>query len=66
MAVHDRCPDVGIELLCSDLIGNGISKTLLNGLPIRVFAHNVECVPRLDRIVRDRRGLIHTIFGDSL
>ena len=57
MAVHDRCPDVGIELLCSDLDGNLESlKILLNGLPIRVFAHNVECVPRLDKIVRDRRA----------
>ena len=49
MAVHDRCPEVGIELLCSDLDGNLDSlRTLLVGLPIRVFAHNVECVPRLD------------------
>ena len=57
MAVHERCPDVGIELLCSDLDGNLESlKILLNGLPIRVFAHNVECVPRLDKIVRDRRA----------
>ncbi len=57
MAVHDRCPEVGIELLCSDLDGNLDSlRTLLVGLPIRVFAHNVECVPRLDSHVRDRRA----------
>ncbi len=57
MAVNERCPDVGIELLCSDLDGNlGSLKILLEDLPIRVFAHNVECVPRLDGRVRDRRA----------
>lgn len=57
MEVHRRCPDVGIELLCSDLDGNLDSlKILLEDLPIRVFAHNVECVPRLDKVVRDRRA----------
>jgi lipoic acid synthetase len=57
MAVHQRCPDVGIELLCSDPDGNLESlKALLDDLPIRVFAHNVECVPRLDKVVRDRRA----------
>ena len=35
---------------------------MLDGLPLRVFAHNVECVPRLDRIVRDPRAS----FGQSL
>ena len=29
---------------------------LLKDLPLRVFAHNVECVPRLDRRVRDSRA----------
>ncbi len=57
MAVHERCPEVGIEILCSDLDGNLDSlKILLKDLPIRVFAHNVECVPRLDSNVRDRRA----------
>ena len=46
-----------IELLCSDLDGNLESlKILLEDLPIRVFAHNVECVPRLDKVVRDSRA----------
>ena len=32
MAVHDRCPEVGIEILCSDLDGNLDSlRTLLVG-----------------------------------
>ncbi|GIT75414.1 MAG: hypothetical protein Ct9H300mP30_4760 [Methanobacteriota archaeon] len=29
---------------------------LLDDLPLRVFAHNVECVPRLDSVVRDPRA----------
>ena len=29
---------------------------LLEDLPLKVFAHNVECVPRLDSIVRDPRA----------
>ena len=29
---------------------------LLEGLPLKVFAHNVECVPRLDSVVRDPRA----------
>ena len=56
-AVHKRCPDVGLELLCSDLDGNlQALASLLNDLPIKVFAHNVECVPRLDSSVRDPRA----------
>ena len=61
--VSIKNPDVGLELLCSDLDGNlEALEEMLDGLPLRVFAHNVECVPRLDRIVRDRRAS----FGQSL
>ena len=50
-------PNVGLELLCSDLDGNlEALGALLDGLPLRVFAHNVECVPRLDSVVRDHRA----------
>jgi len=56
-AVHDRVPRVGLELLCSDLGGsNDALACLLDGLPLQVFAHNVECVPRLDALVRDPRA----------
>tara|TARA_Y100000590_G_scaffold384548_1_gene456009 strand:- start:6 stop:680 length:675 start_codon:yes stop_codon:yes gene_type:complete len=56
-AIHGRSPEVGLELLCSDLDGNLDSlATLLEDLPLKVFAHNVECVPRLDSIVRDPRA----------
>lgn len=56
-AVHARLPATGIELLSSDLAGNWQAlAALLADLPLRVFAHNVECVPRLDAIVRDPRA----------
>jgi lipoic acid synthetase len=56
-AVHDRLPDVTIELLSSDLAGNDAAlESLLDQIPLAVFAHNVECVPRLDRQVRDPRA----------
>ena len=57
LAVHDRLPQVTIELLSSDLAGNEAALAhLLDGIPLAVFAHNVECVPRLDRLVRDPRA----------
>jgi lipoic acid synthetase len=56
-AVHARLPATGIELLCSDLAGNWAAlESLLEGIPLAVFAHNVECVPRLDHTVRDPRA----------
>jgi lipoyl synthase len=55
--VHDRLPLVTIELLSSDLAGNDVAlQHLLEKIPLAVFAHNVECVPRLDRLVRDPRA----------
>ena len=57
LSVNERSPDVGLELLCSDLDGNMEALSiLLSDLPLRVFAHNVECVPRLDKLVRDSRA----------
>ncbi len=56
-AVHSRLPATGIELLCSDLAGNWAAlEALLADVPLAVFAHNVECVPRLDHEVRDPRA----------
>lgn len=56
-AVNTRQPHVTLELLCSDLAGDiDALKLLLEGSPLSVFAHNVECVPRLDRKVRDPRA----------
>jgi len=56
-AVHRRMPATTIELLSSDLDGNleALGNLVLaDGL--EVFAHNVECVPRLDATVRDPRA----------
>jgi lipoic acid synthetase len=56
-AVHERLPTVTIELLSSDLQGDETAlRHLLDGAPLAVFAHNVECVPRLDHTVRDPRA----------
>ena len=56
-AVRARSPSVTLELLCSDLAGDlGDLAMLLEGLELEVFAHNVECVPRLDSRVRDARA----------
>ncbi len=56
-AVRQRLPEIGIELLCSDLDGNWQAlEHLLEDSPLAVFAHNVECVPRLDETVRDPRA----------
>jgi lipoic acid synthetase len=56
-AVHNRLPCVTIELLCSDLGGDEVAlRALLEDIPLAVFAHNVECVARLDTIVRDPRA----------
>jgi lipoic acid synthetase len=56
-AVRQRLPQTGVELLSSDLAGNWDAlAALLDGLPLSVFAHNVECVPRLDALVRDPRA----------
>ena len=56
-AVSESSPEVTLELLCSDLAGDLSDLAhLLEGSPLKVFAHNVECVPRLDSIVRDPRA----------
>jgi len=56
-AVHQRTPQVTIELLSSDLAGDWQAlAAMLDGLPLDVFAHNVECVERLDKLVRDPRA----------
>jgi lipoic acid synthetase len=62
-AIHERMPNTTIELLCSDLDGNWEALAgLLAGIPLAVFAHNVECVGRLDAKVRDP----HASFALSL
>ena len=56
-AIHERLPRTSIELLSSDLDGNwNALEHLLAESPLAVFAHNIECVARLDSMVRDRRA----------
>lgn len=56
-AIQRRLPATTVELLSSDLAGNWDALAhLLDGIPLAVFAHNVECVPRLDVEVRDPRA----------
>tara|TARA_B100001113_G_C21101364_1_gene618898 strand:- start:309 stop:1157 length:849 start_codon:yes stop_codon:yes gene_type:complete len=63
-AVREKSPDVSLELLCSDLAGDHDALAdLLVGLKLDVFAHNVECVPRLDLRVRDRRASFTQSIG---
>ena len=63
-AVRESSPEVSLELLCSDLAGDHQAlHDLLNGLELEVFAHNVECVPRLDSKVRDHRATFRQSIG---
>ena len=63
-AVRERTPEVTLELLCSDLAGDHQAlHDLLDGLELEVFAHNVECVPRLDSKVRDHRANFEQSIG---
>ncbi len=56
-AVQHRLPKIAVELLCSDLDGNRDAlEHLLDTNSLAVFAHNVECVSRLDPLVRDPRA----------
>ncbi len=60
-AVHARSPDTGLELLGSDLAGSETAlASLLDGAPLRVFAHNIETVERLTPNVRDRKASFKT------
>jgi len=57
VAIHRRLSETTIELLSSDLDGNASALAhLLEDCPLSVFSHNVECVPRLDGMVRDPRA----------
>lgn len=63
-AVREKSPEVSLELLCSDLAGDHQAlQSLLEGLELEVFAHNVECVPRLDSVVRDARASFKQSIG---
>ena len=52
VAIRNRCPDVGIEVLISDLNGNTDALKTVLSENIEVFNHNIETVPRLYPKVR--------------
>ncbi len=53
-AIHQRCPETGVEVLCSDYAGNEVAlQNVLEAEP-EVFGHNLETVERLTPIIRNR------------
>ena len=55
-AIRVRCPQVSIEVLTPDFGGNRNAIAMVTGARPDVFAHNVETVPRLHRLLRDPRA----------
>jgi lipoic acid synthetase len=51
-ALREECPGTGVEVLVPDFGGNGEAVATVVGASPRVFAHNVETVPRLYPKVR--------------
>jgi lipoic acid synthetase len=51
-AIRTRCPNVGVEVLISDLGGNGDSLRRVLAAEPEVLNHNIETVPRLYPQVR--------------
>lgn len=51
-AIRDRRPDVRVEVLISDCKGDGPSLDLINAARPDVLNHNIETVPRLQRVAR--------------
>lgn len=55
-SIKERCPDLLVETLVSDFAGSrrDVEAVVQQGRP-DVYAHNVEVVPRLQRVMRDQR-----------
>ncbi len=55
-SIKERCPDLLVETLVSDFAGSqGDVETVVRQGQPDVYAHNVEVVPRLQRVMRDQR-----------
>jgi len=55
--VNAQLPEVGLEFLGGDMDGNDAAlQSLLDGAPLKVFAHNVECVEKVTPSLRDRKA----------
>ena len=53
-AIHQRCPETGVEVLCSDYAGNEAAlQSVLEAGP-EVFGHNLETVERLTPMIRNK------------
>ena len=53
-AIHQRCPETGVEVLCSDYAGDRAAlQSVLQAAP-EVFAHNLETVERLTPLIRSK------------
>ncbi|KAI3711810.1 hypothetical protein L1987_70356 [Smallanthus sonchifolius] len=55
-AMKNRKPEIMVECLTSDFRGDLKAVSLLTNSGLDVFAHNIETVKRLQRIVRDPRA----------
>lgn len=51
-AIRDRRPDARVEVLISDCKGDEISLDIINSARPDVLNHNIETVPRLQRVAR--------------
>ena len=60
-AIRSQCPQVGVEVLISDLAGNQQAlKWILDAVP-EVLNHNIETVPRLYATVRPQADYMRSI-----
>ncbi|MFS7991676.1 putative lipoyl synthase [Helianthus anomalus] len=55
-AMKNKKPEIMVECLTSDFRGDLDAVSLLTNSGLDVFAHNIETVKRLQRIVRDPRA----------
>lgn len=62
-AIRGRCPGVTIEVLTPDFGGDADAIRLVTEAKPEVFAHNVETVPRLHRLLRDARASYERSLG---
>ncbi len=60
-AIKSRTPDVGVEVLISDLQGSADSLEIVCASGVDIVNHNIETVPRLQRAVRPSAGYARSL-----